>query len=182
MIPTAYFNFFTTLAGVEATLFGLIFVVITIAPADAISSEASIERQVNVLTSYGAMLNPLIISLFALLPGEQIGLVSAGLSFIGLANSIVMLLNLRHHLIEKKGRLRNTLFMMVGIGLYTAEAVASIDLYRKPANSTALLLVSEILILLSVFGVARAWDLVGIRRFNLRRLINPSDPSDPSEH
>ncbi|MGB8214975.1 MAG: hypothetical protein WCE68_15615 [Anaerolineales bacterium] len=73
MIPAGYSNFFNALAGTEATLFWVIFAVISIAPAGGINAQAALERQIKILTSYGAMLNSLILSLFAMLPGQTIG-------------------------------------------------------------------------------------------------------------
>ena len=68
MVSGDFVPFFTTLAAVGATLFGLIFVVISIKPEVTRSETTYIIRQVQVASSYSALLNPLVISLIALLP------------------------------------------------------------------------------------------------------------------
>lgn len=164
MIPAEYSNFFTTMAGVEATLFGLIFVVISIAPAPALSSEGLLEKQINVLMSYSALLNPLIISLFALVPDEPIALIGAGMSLVGLVNTLAMLITWHRSGVSKGVRVRNGSFIVVGCMLYAAEAIFSTGLYREPADGALLKDLVVVLIVLSVFGVACAWGLVGVRR------------------
>src|SRR6266705_3711547 len=50
MVPPDYAGYFMTMAAVGATLFGLIFVVISIAPASIATASAPLERQVKALT------------------------------------------------------------------------------------------------------------------------------------
>jgi hypothetical protein len=66
MVPPDYSGYFTTMATVGATLFGLIFVAISIAPERVALDSAPLDRQVKAFAIYNALLNPLIISLFAL--------------------------------------------------------------------------------------------------------------------
>jgi hypothetical protein len=84
MVPADFTTFFSVMAGAGATLFGLIFVVITIKPEVTSAENTSVMRQVQVASSYSALLNPLIISLLALEPHATIGTVTLLMSVIGL--------------------------------------------------------------------------------------------------
>ncbi|HEY2596625.1 MAG TPA: hypothetical protein VGK33_22255 [Chloroflexota bacterium] len=76
MVSADFVPFFTTTAGVGATLFGLIFVVISIRPEVAQAQTASVMRQVQVATAYSALLNPLVISMLALPPRATIAAIT----------------------------------------------------------------------------------------------------------
>jgi hypothetical protein len=107
MVPPDYAGYFRTMATVGATLFGLIFVVISIAPASIATASAPLERQVKALTAYSALLNPVIISLFALVPHQQIGIVVLVLSMSGLINTLSMVPTLVQHSVQWSARFRN---------------------------------------------------------------------------
>ncbi len=156
------------MAAVGATLFGLIFVAVSISPESVASSEASLERQVKAVTAYIALLNPLIISLFALIPHQQIGSVVIGLSSIGLINTFAMALTLFKAAGRSGARFRHSLFILGGFFLYGYEAYFAVRLLRSPSDNVALYFLSDMLIFISVFGVIRAWDLIGIRQFSVR--------------
>lgn len=108
MVPPDYSVYFMTMATVGATLFGLIFVVISIAPASIATASAPLERQVKALTAYSALLNPVIISLFALVPHQQIGFVVIVLSLSGLLNTLIMVPTLVQHSVQWSARFRNS--------------------------------------------------------------------------
>jgi hypothetical protein len=76
VVPTDFANFFAVMAGVGGTLFGLIFVVISIAPERTVVASAPMMRQVQAASAYTALLNPLIISLIVLIPHEQISTIT----------------------------------------------------------------------------------------------------------
>src|SRR6266566_9675211 len=90
MVSVDFVPFFTTMAAVGATLFGLIFVVISIKPEVTRSETTYVMRQVQVTSSYGALLNPLVISLMALLPHATIDTTALTMSSLGLISTIVM--------------------------------------------------------------------------------------------
>ena len=168
MVPPDYSLYFTTMATVGATLFGLIFVVISIAPASIATASAPLERQFRALTAYSALLNPVIISLFALVPHQQIGFVVIVLSLFGLLNTFIMAPTLVQHSVQWSARFRNSPFILAGFLLYSSETYAAIRLLQSPTDSSALNALTDLLIIISVFGVARAWELVGIRQFQVQ--------------
>jgi hypothetical protein len=168
MVPPDYSVYFMTMAAVGATLFGLIFVVISIAPESIATASAPLERQVSASTAYSALINPLIISLYALVPHQQIGTAVLVLSLTGLINTLIMALTLLHNAVQWSARVRNIPFILLGFLIYGYETYYAVRLLQSATDSSALNALTDLLIIISVFGVARAWELVGIRQFRVR--------------
>lgn len=166
MVPPDYSVYFMTMAAVGATLFGLIFLVISIAPATIATASAPRERQVRASTAYSALLNALIISLFALVPHQQIGTVVIVLSMLGLINTLIMALILLQNKVQWSVRFRTSTFILVGLVLYGYETYYAVRLLQSPTDSSALNALTNLLIVITVYGVAQAWELIGIRQFH----------------
>ncbi len=179
MVPPEYSSYFSTMAAVGATLFGLIFVAISIVPESVTTANASPERQVRAATSYIALLNPLVISLFALIPHQEIGTVVIGMSTLGLMNTLGMVLVLIRSVGRSGARLRHSIFILGGFFLYGYESYFAVRLIQSSADSVALYFLARLLIIISIFGVIRAWELIGMRQFNLFNWLssirNPKD-------
>ena len=63
MIPESLTNFYLASAGIGATLVGLIFIAVSIAPERTVQANAPIERQAMAASSFTALLNAFFISL-----------------------------------------------------------------------------------------------------------------------
>ena len=168
MVPPEYAVYFMTMAAVGATLFGLIFVVISIAPASITTGSAPLERQVKAFTAYSALLSPVLISLFALVPHQPIGLVVIVMSLTGLLNTLIMALTLFQQTVQWSARARNSPFILIGFVLYGYETFAAVRLLQSAADRSALNTLTNLLVIITLFGIARAWELVGIRQFHVQ--------------
>jgi hypothetical protein len=176
MVPVDYANFFAVMAGVGATLFGLIFLVISIRPEITSTENASIMRQVQIASSYTALLNPLVISLRALVPHATIGLVTLIMSAIGLVNTIVMGVSLLQDAMRWQKKLNSIFFILSSTVIFSFEIFYAIRLEVAPGDPAALDSLTTLLVLIYLYGIARAWDLVGARRFRLQELFAPLVP------
>jgi hypothetical protein len=163
MVPADYSNFFTTMAAVGATLFGLIFVAVSITPESVTAASAPLDRQVKATAAYVALLNPLMISLFALVPHQQIGVVVIVLGWVGLINTLAMTLTL----LQNTGQriFRSSLFILASFFLYGFEIYVADHLLQSPANRSWFYALADLMIFLSAFGIIRAWELIGTRQF-----------------
>jgi hypothetical protein len=168
MVPPDYSVYFTSMATVGATLFGLIFVAISIAPERIATTSAPLERQIKAFAAYNALLNPLIISLFALVPHQQIGFVALPLGLIGIIQTLIMTLTLAQNLSGPIAKFRNSLFILGGFFLYGFEVYFAVCLIQSPADGFALYAFSNFLIIIMIYGVIRAWELIGIRQFHVK--------------
>jgi uncharacterized membrane protein len=173
MVPGDFINFFTALAAVGATLFGLIFVVISIKPEVTRAETTSVMRQVQVSSSYSALLNPLVISLLALLPHATINTITLIMSAIGLANTLIMGIFL---LRDSRGWVKkwnSAFFLLVGLVMFGFELFYAILLNIEPEDSATLYNLAILLVIIYLYGIARAWDLVGVRQFNMQEMLRP---------
>lgn len=171
------------MAAVGATLFGLIFVAISIVPESVATANAPLERQIRATTSYVALLNPLVISLFALIPHQQIGIVTIGMSTLGLLNTLGMALTLVRSTGPWQTRIRHSLLILGGFFLYGYESSFAIRLIKSPADLASLYLLADLLIMISIFGVIQAWELIGMRQFRLLNwLSSVRMPKEDEDH
>ncbi len=176
MVPADFTNFFAVMAGVGATLFGLIFLVISINPENA-----TVMRQVQIASSYTALLNPLVISLIALVPHETIDGITITMSAIGLVNTILMSISLLQDPVSWIKKLRRAVFSLGSMTIFSFEIFYAIRLLITPGDLSALYNLSILLVIIYLYGIARAWDLVGARQFHLLEAFTPLAPKRMEE-
>ena len=162
MVPDNLHDFFVASAGVAGALVGLLFVAISIA-ADrlaAAKAEAQVHR-VRALAALSAFVNALVVSLVALLPGQDLGsavLIVAAVGLLLVAASLVSLL--RAH--QLRGRQKKESLFLVGLlvvfGLQLAQAVLLID---RPDDSRVVGTIAVLVLICFMVGIGRAWELVG---------------------
>src|SRR5258708_8094884 len=88
MVPPEFINFFSVCAAVGATLVGLIFVAVSIAPEHIVMDSAPVERQVVAASSLTALLNSFFLSIVALIPPTSMGLIALILSSLSALRSL----------------------------------------------------------------------------------------------
>jgi hypothetical protein len=181
MVPADFTNFFSVMAGVGATLFGLIFLVISIKPEITHAENISVMRQVQAASAYNALLNPLVISLFALMPHATIGNITLIMSVIGLASTLIMGISL---LQDSRGwvkKLKNVFFILASMVIFGFEIFYAIQLAVTPGDIFALYNLLVLLVIIYLYGIARAWDLVGVRQFHIQEVFTPLLPKSMKE-
>ncbi len=181
MVPADFAPFFSVMAGVGATLFGLIFVVITIKPEVTSAENTSVMRQVQVASSYGALLNPLVISLFALVLHATIGIVTLVLSVIGLVSTSIMGVSLFQDSLSWAKKLKSVVFLLGSSVIFGFEVFYAIRLVVAPGDLSALSDLTTLLVIIYLYGIARAWDLVGARQFHIREVLTHFVPKGMEE-
>jgi hypothetical protein len=168
VIPPEFTGFFTTMAAAGATIFGLIFVAISIAPETVTTPSASVDRQLRATAAYIALLNPLMISLFALIPYQWVGISVSVVSWIGILNTLTMGATLYKNWDRMDDKVRSIIFLAIGMIFYGFEAFVSIKITGPVFESYWLSILADLLIFITIFGIVRAWELVGIRHFRIR--------------
>jgi hypothetical protein len=161
VVPADIHDFFVASAGVAGALIGLLFVAISVA-ADRLATESA--GQLHRIRAYAALVaftNALAVSLFAMIPGEQIGTTALVVAIVGLlfvAAALISLIRLRQ---VRWSAGRDALFLVGLAVVLVFELLAGIDVIGNPRDSGS---VNEIAILVSVcflIGIARAWELIG---------------------
>jgi len=172
MVPEAFNNFFLASAGIGATLVGLIFVAVSIAPEHNVQANAPIERQAMAASSFTALLNAFFISFGALIPGF-IGPLTLVMSTLGLINSSLLAWNLLKERERWQNVVRRVFLILVSIIIYGYEFYFAILIILEPNSVGNIYTLAGLLLGVYGIGLTRAWQLLGARRFGLGGWLSP---------
>ena len=155
-------DFFFASAGVAGALIGLLFVAISVASERLAKADAS--AQVHRIRAYAALtafVNALTVSLFALIPGEQIGTTALALALVGLVFVIASLLSLIRLRQVRWGTARDGVFLAGLAVVFGYQLTSGLDVMNHPGDSSAVQLLATLVVVCFLIGITRAWELVG---------------------
>ena len=169
MVPLTYHDFFSGCATIAGALIGLLFVAISVSPEKLTGDIARTDHQVRAGAAFSALVNTMVIALVALLPGADLGEASLILAAAGLATTAGLILVLyREHGSVKRSDATMFLIMLVLYGLQLANGI---KLDAAPHDVNAVNNQGVLAIGFFLFSIARAWQLVGARDFNLMSTV-----------
>ncbi len=172
MVPEAFNNFFLASAGIGATLVGLIFVAVSIAPEHIVQANAPIERQAMAASSFTALLNAFFISFGALIPGF-IGPMTLIMSTLGLINSSLLAWKLLKERERWQNVVRRLFLILVSVIIYGYEFYYAILIILNPDSFGNIYTLAGLLVGVYGIGLTRAWQLLGARRFGIGGWLSP---------
>jgi hypothetical protein len=167
MVPERYHEFFVASAGVAGALIGLRFVAISVNPKAA--SSGPVRQRPRPAAALSAFLNPLFVSLVALLPeadlsGAFVALGSVGtLAVLGLLSFVVL---------EMRGegvrpRLRTLLTLVLQLANSVAQLVVAFVLVGDPSTRGPVQVIAVTVIISFSVGIDRSWEFVGAQQASL---------------
>ena len=166
MVTADYQPFFTASVAASSALIGLLFVSVSIAPERVFGQQSDVVRQAQALSAFTALSNVFFISMMALIPDIQFGLV---VWIVSLPAAVQTLGLLRH-----VGRWRQSGIVPRGVLLFLASAVIygyeftlGMQLWRDPKSAGLLISLVFVLIGGYAIGLGRAWELLGAPRSGL---------------
>jgi hypothetical protein len=165
VVPASYHEFFAGCANVAGALVGLLFVAVSISPGNLTGTDATVAFQLRAAAAFSTLVNALVITLFALLPHTNLGIVALVTSLSGLGTTCgLVLIGLRESDLR---RVRELVLVIVLFLLYGWQLVNAIRLLHHAGNTDALEDEAILVIVCFLVGIGRAWELVGIRRTGL---------------
>lgn len=171
----SFTTFFAASAGAGATLVGLLFVAVSIAPERVFGKQAAVKHQLVASSAFTALINAFFISLGALIPSTSslatatVVLIMGGIAFV---NSLAFSTNLmRHPTMEMT--LRSIGLLLIGLVLYGYEVWNALLLIRTPGNLNPLYSICGVLVGVYGYGIVRAWQLLGADRRGIVSFIIP---------
>ena len=169
MVPLSFHDFFSGCATIAGALIGLLFVAISVSPEKLTGDTARTDHQVKAAAAFSALVNTMVIALVALLPGTDLGEAGVILAAAGLATTLGLIIVLY----RERGRVRRgdaTMFLILLV-LYGLQLANSIKLGAAPHNVSGVSNQGLLAIGFFLVGIARAWQLVGAREFNLASTV-----------
>jgi hypothetical protein len=183
MVVGSYRELFAAIASSSAGLTGLLFVAISVGPGRTSRSSHRVIKEISASASLLAFSNGLTVSLFGLIPNQNVGYPAISLGVVGLFFTAASLRSLIGVPAVRRQRLRQ-LGLVCGLAAtFGIELVGGVEALSTPHSRTGLDLVSNMLVASLLVGVARAWELVGDRNTNLFSSIavltgHPADGDD----
>ena len=176
---TSYSDFFTASASAGGALTGLLFVALSVSPERLREIAGNQEHQAMAATAFTALIDALFVSLDGLTPGGGTQTTSLIMGVIGLSSTASFywrMWRVRHdEALSKRWPYLLGLIMV----MYAAQAIFGVT--ASNASSSDSLSVNFIFIMFAV-GIARSWELLGIRGGGPLDLLNErlSGPKDPA--
>lgn len=165
VIPEEYREFFVAAAGATGALIGLLFVAISVFPEQRLESTTRAAFDARSSAALVVFTNAIVISMAALVPQVRLGwwAIMTGVGVLVFAGATARLLTVEAR--ERRGRgwlgLINGLLIIAGFELY-----AGIRLVIAPELG-AVRALSYVVIGAMTYGIARTWQLVGLRETGL---------------
>jgi hypothetical protein len=168
VVPADITDLFVAAASVAGALIGLLFVAISVA-AERLARDkggAPVHR-IRASAALSAFTNALAVSLFALVPGHNIGpaavaVAAAGLLFI--AAAMLSLVRLRQ---VTWATARDALFLVGLLVTFAIQLLEGIEVVISPGNANAVSNIAILVIVCFLIGIARSWELIGGPSFGI---------------
>ena len=162
MVPEGIREFFAASAGVAGALIGLLFVAISVSVERLNREEAAAQvHRIRAVAALTAFTNAIAVSLFALIPGEKIGIASVVVAATGLlfvAASLLSLVRLRQ---LRWGTVRDAVFLLGLAVVFVFQLAEGVGVIADPANSGDVNTIAILVVCCFFIGIARAWELIG---------------------
>ncbi len=161
MTPASLHDLFVASAGVAGALIGLLFVAISVEHERLRAPDANQVHRVRASAALTSFTNAFAISLFALLPGDNLGWTAGVVSLLGLFFLAGSLLSLRRFGQVQPVAPRDVLFL---VGLFVAfvlQLLFAVRLISRATDTGAAKGIGILVIVCFLIGIARAWELIG---------------------
>ncbi len=182
MITDAYRDFFIAVAGSTGALIGLLFVAVTIAPERGLQADTRLEFRSRASAALLMFSSALFLSLAALVPGVTIGWWAIALAVIVVAFAAATARLIAGSDQSWRSHWRSWGLVVALIVIAVLEAYAGIDQLRDSHGTNGLANLQYVVIAELAVGIARAWQLVGLRDTglvaSLRTLASGDDPPE----
>jgi hypothetical protein len=163
VVSGAYRDLFVAIAGAAGALTGLLFVALSVAPRPRAGQQPDVIRQVRAGAALLAFTNALAVSLFGLVPHNEIGYPAV---VVGVGGLLFALGGVRSILADPaaRRRIRSQLGLFVLLlGVFGFEIGAGINSIVAPHTDAPIDVIGNVLAASLLIGVARSWELVGDR-------------------
>ena len=162
MVPADIHDFFLASAGVAGALIGLLFVAISVSAERLAKATAAAQmHRIRAYAALTAFTNALAVSLFALIPGEKVGLAALAVALLGLLFVAASLLSLIRMRAVRSMTIRDAVLLAGLTAAFVYQLVAGAEVNANPGDANAVETIAILVIVCFLVGIARAWELIG---------------------
>jgi len=162
VVPDGFTTFFATTAAVAGALIGLLFVAISVAP-ELEDGAHRVQTDVRAGIAFSALINALVLSLFALIPDMDLGTTAIVLGLVSLSSCIALGIFLLREGEPGPGRRRQLRRLGVQGLLFAYQVAVGAQLTGAARDAGDVTTLAVLTIVLFIVGIARAWQLIGAR-------------------
>ena len=166
VVPDDFTTFFATTAAVAGALIGLLFVAVSVAPGST-DEARRVETDVRAGIAFSALINALTISLFALIPGTDLGITAIAVGLVSVSSCVALGVFLMREGAAGKRRRAQMRRLAIQVGLFAYQVVIGILLHHATHGRPDVTTLAVLTIVLFLVGIARAWQLIGARDTSL---------------
>ena len=167
MILGAYRELFAAVGESAATLAGLLFVAMSVTPGRGPDAAPAIIQQVRAAAALLAFINAFAVSIFGLVPGNNVGYPAVVLGVVGVLFTAAGMRSLREGPLTTRQRQRQWGLIILLLLIFGTELAAGAALIADSRHTVLVQIISNALVASLLVGIARAWELVGDRRTGL---------------
>jgi hypothetical protein len=154
---------FSVIAEAAATLTGLLFVAVSLAPRHESTSHLGVVQQIRAAASLLAFTSALAISLFGLVTGDNVGYPALVLGISGVTFTAASLRSIFESTDNRRLIRKQMGLIVLLLATFGFELGSGVVLIGNPHSRSALDILENVMAASLLIGVARAWELVGAR-------------------
>jgi hypothetical protein len=153
VVPDSFIGYFTGAATAAAALIGLLFVAVSLRPETIVGAGASAKARAVAGSAFTALVNSFFVSMFALIPGTNLGYTAAVMALISLYSTFQLHRGLGTGESAK-------LQLALALAAYLTQLVTGVLLAASPGDQSLVRTIAEVLVASFAAALARAWSLV----------------------
>jgi hypothetical protein len=154
---------FSVVAESAATLTGLLFVAMSLAPRHESTTHLGTVQQVRAAASLLAFTSAMAISLFALASNSNVGYPPLVLGVVGVCFTAASVRSIYESAHDRRLMVKQSGLVVLLLSTFGCELGSGIALINNPQSVSALDVLKNVLVASLLIGIARAWELVGAR-------------------
>ncbi len=161
MTPDDFHEFFTAAAGVAGALVGLLFVAVSVTMERMEEQGETQIHRIRAATALTSFSNALVVSLFALIPGVNLGWPAFVVGVGGALFVIGALLSMLRLGLRRRSDLRSALFLVGLAAVLVFQLRSGLRLIAGHGHRGTYDTIAILVVACFVIGISRSWELIG---------------------
>ncbi|MFD7316597.1 hypothetical protein [Streptomyces sp. NPDC059883] len=184
MVSDDFHDFFLAAASAVGALIGLLFVAMSVVPRSVIAKAERRKEGFNAAAALSVFTDALVVSMVALIPGNNLGTGSTIVSIAGIVSTVVLAVARLRTEIPRSAWweiLRSTASLAMLLALYVVQLTSALSINGTEADVSQVRTHAILVIVMFIVGINRAWELVGASRPGVLSMFKHLPPDEPQQ-